>query len=336
MKNYLFYVLLAILFLPSCSSKKSGEISVKLDLNEEIGDTILALLDQNGFLFTGKSGKFDFTLPVEEIQWMTLTNSAKSDYLTLPIVPGESVLISGEFPNQIVYSGSKFYQDFDVIQKSGDAARKEFTDFIADLNKRMDEGENIDSLQSIFEKNREALSKKVDNNLKEVIKNNADKEAAACLISMFTNINSMKEGYELLSDDVKNGRMKVLAERPFKADEDGKKEEEAAAKKQAAGTPAPDFTLNDINGKPLSLSSLRGQYVLLDFWGSWCVWCIRGIPQMKEYYQKYSGKFEILGIDCNDSESKWKEAVAEYELPWLHVYNPEGVASSNPSIIRSH
>lgn len=85
---------------------------------------------------------------------------------------------------------------------------------------------------------------------------------------------------------------------------------------------APDFTLNDINGKPLTLSSLQGKYVLLDFWGSWCPWCIKGFPPMKEYYQKYAGKFEILGIDCNDPEEKWKAAVDKYELPWLHVYNP--------------
>lgn len=91
---------------------------------------------------------------------------------------------------------------------------------------------------------------------------------------------------------------------------------------EADGIEAPDFTLNDLNGKPLTLSSLRGKYVILDFWGSWCGWCIKGIPQMKEYYQKYAGKFEILGIDCNDPETKWKAAVEKYELPWLHVYNP--------------
>lgn len=87
------------------------------------------------------------------------------------------------------------------------------------------------------------------------------------------------------------------------------------------GPEAPDFTLNDINGKPLTLSSLRGKYVVLDFWGSWCIWCIKGMPKMKEYYAKYAGKLEILGIDCNDSEEKWKAAVAEHQLPWLHVYN---------------
>jgi len=113
----------------------------------------------------------------------------------------------------------------------------------------------------------------------------------------------------------------------------GQTDSEAGAETTAALTPetaaveadgalAPDFTLNDLSGKPLTLSSLRGKYVILDFWGSWCVWCIRGIPKMKEYYQKYAGKFEILGIDCNDPEEKWKAAVEKYELPWLHVYNP--------------
>ena len=98
--------------------------------------------------------------------------------------------------------------------------------------------------------------------------------------------------------------------------------ETEALTKQADTTEAPDFTLNDINGKPLTLSSLRGKYVILDFWGSWCGWCIKGIPDMKNYYNKYKGKFEILGIDCNDSEAKWKAAVEKYEMPWLHVYNP--------------
>ena len=98
------------------------------------------------------------------------------------------------------------------------------------------------------------------------------------------------------------------------------KAEENNAEEQELTGEAPDFTLNDINGNPLSLSSLKGKYVILDFWGSWCGWCIKGIPSMKEYYAKYAGKFEILGIDCNDTPEKWKEAVKEYELPWLHVY----------------
>lgn len=94
---------------------------------------------------------------------------------------------------------------------------------------------------------------------------------------------------------------------------------------------APDFTLSDINGKSLSLSSMRGKVVVLDFWGSWCVWCIRGIPDMKKYYEKYKGKFEIIGMDCGDSDEKWKAAVAKYELPWKHVY-----VQKNSNVLESY
>ena len=86
---------------------------------------------------------------------------------------------------------------------------------------------------------------------------------------------------------------------------------------------APDFELPDLQGNPRKLSSLRGKYVVLDFWGSWCVWCLRGIPTMKEAYKKHKEKMEILGIDCRDHESKWRAAVNEYQLPWLQVRCPE-------------
>jgi thiol-disulfide isomerase/thioredoxin len=80
-----------------------------------------------------------------------------------------------------------------------------------------------------------------------------------------------------------------------------------------------ELELPDLQGNMLKLSSLRGKYVVLDFWGSWCIWCIRGIPSMKEAYAKHKDKMEILGIDCRDSEAKWKAAVAEHQLPWLQV-----------------
>lgn len=88
---------------------------------------------------------------------------------------------------------------------------------------------------------------------------------------------------------------------------------------------APDFSLTDIEGKTFTLSSLRGKIVVIDFWGSWCGWCIKGMPEMKKYYEKYKGKLEIVGVDCGDTDAKWKAAVKELELPWTHVYNPKSM-----------
>lgn len=99
--------------------------------------------------------------------------------------------------------------------------------------------------------------------------------------------------------------------------------ETEAAEIAVEGDGAPDFELPNLQGSTTKLSSLRGKYVVLDFWGSWCVWCIRGIPNMKSYYSKYKEKMEILGVDCRDTEDKWKAAVEEHQLPWLQVRCPD-------------
>ena len=99
--------------------------------------------------------------------------------------------------------------------------------------------------------------------------------------------------------------------------------ETEAAEIAVEGDVAPDFELPNLQGSTTKLSSLRGKYVVLDFWGSWCVWCIRGIPNMKTYYSKYKEKMEILGVDCRDTEDKWKAAVEEHQLPWLQVRCPD-------------
>ena len=90
----------------------------------------------------------------------------------------------------------------------------------------------------------------------------------------------------------------------------------------AEGAKAPDFSAKKVDGTTFTLSSLQGKYVVIDFWGSWCKWCIKGFPDMKTAYAKHKGKVEFVGIACRDTEEKWKEAVKKHELPWLHVYNP--------------
>ncbi len=98
-------------------------------------------------------------------------------------------------------------------------------------------------------------------------------------------------------------------------------------KRRQAGAKATDFTQNDLNGKPFTLSSLRGKYVLVDFWASWCVPCRAENPNVVKAYNELKGKnFEIVGVslDYPGSQAVWAEAVRKDGLPWIHVSDLKG------------
>ena len=92
-----------------------------------------------------------------------------------------------------------------------------------------------------------------------------------------------------------------------------------------AGSMAPDFTENDTTGKPLSLSSLRGNYVLVDFWASWCHPCRGENPNLVKQYALYKNKgFQILSVSLDDHADRWKQAIVQDGLQWVHVSDLKG------------
>ena len=86
------------------------------------------------------------------------------------------------------------------------------------------------------------------------------------------------------------------------------------------GDIAPDFTMNDTEGKPFTLSSLRGKYVLVDFWASWCGPCRGENPNVVAAYNKFKDKnFTILGVSLDEDKANWLKAVQADKLSWKQV-----------------
>ena len=93
-------------------------------------------------------------------------------------------------------------------------------------------------------------------------------------------------------------------------------------KKTAIGVLAPDFTQNDLNGKPVKLSDFKGKYILLDFWASWCGPCRDENPNVVKVYNQYKDKnFTVLGVSLDSPSAKdaWIKAVKEDGLIWTQV-----------------
>ena len=335
MNKKMMSIMLTAIALWGCASVNDEKtLVVNLDL-VDFGDTVV-VANSSGLeeQFIGKDGKFEFKLQVDTVCSVLLLQprALRGDLddlrvYTLPLVGGETVRVWATEKTRYDVDGTGFYADYhqaDLFDENAGKEQREnaakYREMKADSNISEEECDKFynEVYKPSFDRYQQALI--------DYMKAHPTQEAALYLIKEINGLDKMKEAYSLFDVSVREGRMKPLYD-GWVANEEEQLQSEAkemeSQKKQAAGIEAPAFTLNDLQGKPLALSSLRGKYVILDFWGSWCIWCIKGFPRMKEYYAKYPGKFEILGIDCNDTEELWKEAVKKHDLPWLHVYCPK-------------
>ncbi len=92
------------------------------------------------------------------------------------------------------------------------------------------------------------------------------------------------------------------------------------AQQPAVGSLAPEIKLSDTKGASVSLSSLKGKVVVIDFWASWCGPCRRSIPDLKAIYKKYKDKgLEVYAISVDTEKKDWNQAIKEDSTNWIHV-----------------
>ncbi len=277
-----------------------------------------------------QDGRLVMTLPLEEPVSVTLR--MPGDYfhmgINFPGVPGEKVVVNGSFEDYAI-GGTRFYKEYAEVSDLTKPAmvklgqmREDIENLFAELIK--DREKNADRIKEENERYKaeyEAVYRDLKQRAYDYVSAHPDKDASVGLLQLIGE-DQIEHVVASLDPKVANGKMRPVIDALRKQAENERIRQEAVESIKE-GVEAPDFTLPDIEGKSFTLSSMRGKWVILDFWGSWCGWCIKGIPDMKKYYEKYAGKFEIVGIDCRDTKEKWKGAVEKYELPWLHVYNAD-------------
>ena len=164
----------------------------------------------------------------------------------------------------------------------------------------------LDSLNTLY---REKRSEDIFVNY---IKSNPESVVSAIIlmnIAVGMDYQQLKDLYNPLSDNVKAYPDGVAL-----------KEELDKLERVLPGKEAPDFSAVDINGKEFSLSSLKGKYVILDFWASWCVPCRHNNPHLKELYKKYnkSGLEVVCVADDDQSPEDWRNAVEKDGIGMFH------------------
>jgi peroxiredoxin len=99
------------------------------------------------------------------------------------------------------------------------------------------------------------------------------------------------------------------------------KERLAVMKSVAIGQKAPDFTLNNVEGSPVALSSKIGTKLLLvDFWAAWCGPCRQENPNVVKVYNEFNKKgFDVFGVSLDQEKDAWVKAINDDKLTWTHV-----------------
>lgn len=290
-----------ILFPKEMNGKKIGVESILIsDMVKPRAERPKTTIDS----LVVKKGKITLAQPTTgNASYMIRTG--QNEAISFYTQPGETLKVSikSYSPLEYTVTGSELMKQITDLRTSGNSIAAEY--------RRAAEAKD--------EKAAEVAITKYYSFFSDFIKNNPTAPGALYAIQNLTP-DAFMEAFTALPESQKSGVLYPLVEMQKKSVDRQIEADRKQKELQSGSVAAPNFTLKNLEGKDVSLSDFKGKWVILDFWGSWCRWCIKGFPELKAAYAKYAPELEVIGIDCQDSDQAWRNAVKKYELPWVHVY----------------
>ncbi|MDR2448891.1 MAG: AhpC/TSA family protein [Prevotellaceae bacterium] len=340
----IFFFLAAICLFSACGQQTNYTINGIVQHVEDGSKVVLARFANYPFVSTDapftmidsviiQNGAFKFQGNVEPDTYVLRIDSVPASFLFFITGEGEEmdITLNGEDLLHSDITGSPVNERYVAYAKSGDS-----------LNNAMEE------LMAAYAQKKGELSK--NNRIKAAEKkrllDEAEKEADAAYDALKAKESELTKAFVLANANNMAGQ-RMFFQMPYAFDVDdlttlvagieNKETEMARAiqtrltnlKNVTTGSPFVDMELNDVNDKPVKLSSVagKGTYVLVDFWASWCGPCRRENPNVVALYKQYRDKgFEVVGISRDNNKDAWLKGIAEDGLAWTHLWDKEGAA----------
>jgi len=315
MKKVIYLVVISVLF-SSCSSKPHYTVIGKIDGSDSITFylqkreagkivSIDSAVSRKGS-FTMKGGAVDYPQLIQFVAGNTRKRT--SFYLE-----NSEITVKGSLDSlfKADVTGSKTQDESRALVTSIKPLSDKYSSLVIKYQASSQAGDAANV--AFFEKQLDSIQTEMINHQKNFVKSNPKSYVTPSIV--------VNLSYEMEADEIEsmvNGLdTSIAALPPIKS----LKERVAVMKAVSVGQKAPDFTLSDVNGNPVALSSKIGSKLLLiDFWAGWCNPCRMENPNVVKVYNEFHKKgFDVFGVSLDQKKELWVKAIADDKLSWTEV-----------------
>src|SRR4030042_1114363 len=314
----MIYLIVAVL-MTGCSSEP--EFVVKGNIQDSDSVTFMLQKREAGKFITldsalSRNGIFKMTGSVQFPEMVQLVATGRQKRVSFYIENSE-ITISGNLDSLSFaeVSGSKTQDEYQSFIDSNKPLSEKYSNLYIEYQSARQEN-NTEKIAEL-EKEAEAIQNEMTQLEKDFVKNNPSSYVSPSILNSLS--------YEMEASDIEaaiNALDTNVARIPVAKDLMARAQ---VMKAVAIGQKAPDFTLNDVNGNPVSLSSKIGaKLLLIDFWAGWCNPCRQENPNVVRVYKEFNKKgFDVFGVSLDRTKDEWVEEIAADKMTWPQVSDLE-------------